>query len=354
MKTPGPDAYEILRRFAPGTPLRDAAELILRQGSGALIIIGSGPVIDAVCSGGFFLDGAQFSAPRMAELAKMDGGTVVDDDAKFIVRANVHFIPDPGISTQETGTRFRTAERLAVQTGRPILAVSEEGRRFAMVYHDGSKFELRAPTVLQAEANQTLNSLERLRRRLDEAELRLTHSEVDDIVTVRDVVKLIQRSALVVRLSADVERTVIELGGEGKLVAIQSADLAEGVEEMTQLVSDDYAKRRSRNRRPVLERLAGIPTEELYDAAGIASALGMDTLDTVVRSRGLRILAGVPRLPEAVKESLIDHFRDFHKLLHASVSDLDKVEGVGRARARQLRTYFDRLHEMGSGLEPTD
>lgn len=354
MASQRPNSLEILRRFAPGTPLRYAAELILRQRSGALIIIGSGPVIDSVCSGGFFLDNAVFSAQRMAELSKMDGGIVVDGDASFIVRANVHFIPDPSIETRETGTRFRTAERLAVQTGQPVLAVSEEGRRFAVVYHDGERYELRAPTALQAEANQTLNSLERLRRRLDDADTGLTRSEVDDVVTVRDVVKLIQRAALVDRLFADVERTVIELGGEGQLVAIQAADLVEGVGEAAQLVSEDYAKRRSRSRKPVFERLAGIATEDLYDASRIASALGMDALDATVRPRGMRALAGVPRLPENVKDALLSHFRDFQSMLHASVADLDKVEGVGRARAQQLRTYLDRVLELGSGIRPAE
>ena len=348
------DSLEVLRRFAPGTPLRDATDLILRQGSGALLVIGTGPGIESVCSGGFFLDNAAFSAQRMAELAKMDGGIVVDEDGAFIVRANVHFIPDPSIATQETGTRFRTAERMASQTGKPILAISEEGRRFAVVYYNGDRYQLRPPTALLAEANQTLNSLERLRRRLDEAEDALTRREVDAVVTVRDVVKLVQRAALVERLSGDIERTVVELGGEGQLVSIQAADLAEGVGDLAQLVSDDYSKRRSRGGKPVFERLAEIPTSELYHTTRVSSMLGMDALDATVRPRGLRALAGVPRLPEAVKDALLGHFRDFQRLLNSSVQDLDEVDGVGRARAQQLRTYLDRLSEVGSGIQPTD
>ncbi|MFQ5554484.1 MAG: DNA integrity scanning diadenylate cyclase DisA [Acidimicrobiia bacterium] len=354
MTSRGADPFEILRQFAPGTPLRHAVELVLRQGSGALIIVGSGPIVEQVCSGGFFLDNSAFSAQKMAELAKMDGGIVLDDDAGFILRANVQFIPDPTIVTQETGTRFRTAERLASQTSKPILAISEEGRRFAVVHRNGARHELRAPTALQADANQTLNALERLRRMLNEAEATLTQREVDDVVIVKDVVKLIQRAALVHRLFADVQRTIAELGGEGRLVAIQAADLIEGVDTTARLVDDDYAKRRTRRRRPVFERLASIPTGELYDTGRISGALGMDKLDAVVRPRGLRVLAGVPRLPETVKDALVAHFRDLQRLLHATVGDLDEVEGVGRARARQLRTYLDRLHEMGSGVDPSD
>ncbi|HEX9854469.1 MAG TPA: DNA integrity scanning diadenylate cyclase DisA [Acidimicrobiia bacterium] len=342
------DTLAVLRRFAPGTDLRDAVELILRQGTGGLILFGAGSSIDEVCSGGFFLQDVSFTAQRVAELAKMDGGIVVDEAATAIRRANVHFIPDPTLATKETGTRFRTAERLAAQTGAPVLAVSEEGTSLASVFLGGSRYELRRPTDLQAEANQMLNSLERLRRRLADAEDHLTRNEVDDLVTVRDVVLLLQRAALIRRLDERVERTVVELGGEGKLLSIQAADLVEGVGELATLVYADYSKRRGRPANPVLDRLGQFVTDDLYDMSAVVNALGLDPLDTSVRPRGWRALSRVPRLPETVKESLIGHFRDFQKLLHADVAQLDKVEGVGQARARQLRSYLDRLLEVGS------
>ena len=139
---------ETLSKFAPGTPLREAAELIFQQGTGALIVVGSGEQLTRLCSGGFELAGAQFTAQRIAELAKMDGGIVVDDVAGTIVRANVHFIPDPALPTDETGTRFRTADRLAQETGLPALAVSEEGRSVAVVFTGEDRFVLEAPTAL--------------------------------------------------------------------------------------------------------------------------------------------------------------------------------------------------------------
>lgn len=345
---PRPDQIEILRRLAPGTAIREAVDMILRQGTGALVILGNGPSVEAMCSGGFFLDDAEFTAQRLAELSKMDGGIVLDDDNQYIVRANVHFIPDPTLATSETGTRFRTAERLSQQTERPILAVSEEGRSIAIVYWRGTRRVLRPPPVLEAEANQRLISLERLRRRLQEAEDRLTRSEVDDIVTVRDVALLLLRAALVRRLYGDVERTVIELGGEGQLISLQAADLSEGVDDLAETVYQDYSKRRSRNGKSVFARLEDMPTEDLYVASRVAAALGMDALDAAVRPRGIRTLSRVPRLPDTVKDSLIGHFKDFQRMVHAPVSDLGKVEGVGAARAEQLRSYFDRLLEVGT------
>ncbi|MDP3984657.1 MAG: DNA integrity scanning diadenylate cyclase DisA, partial [Acidimicrobiia bacterium] len=156
---------EMLARVAPGTPLRKALERIIQQGSGALLVLGDSPAVSAISSGGFRLEGVIFSAPRLAELAKMDGGIVIDDDWDRIVAANVHFLPDPDIPTDETGSRHRTAERLAVQTGKQVVAISE-GRHLATLFHNGEKIELARPTVLAARANQDLQTLERLRRRL--------------------------------------------------------------------------------------------------------------------------------------------------------------------------------------------
>jgi diadenylate cyclase len=341
-------SLDILRRFAPGTALRDAVDLILRQGTGALMLFGSPTQVDGVCSGGFLLRDTPFTAQRVAELAKMDGGIVIGEDVATIDRANVHFVPDSSIATQETGTRFRTAERLALQTGCPVLSISEEGRSAAIVFNNSDRYELRSPTDLYAQANQTLNSIERLRRRLQEAEDRLTRLEIDDVVAVRDVVMLIQRAALVRRLFAQVERVVIELGGEAQLISIQATDLMEGVDDTAQLVYEDYVKPRRKTKLTVFDRLANVATDDLYEPRSVTAALKLSDLDDAARPRGLRALEGVPRLPESVKEALVAHFRDFQKLLVASVDELDLVEGVGTARAHQLRSYLDRVIQAGT------
>lgn len=347
MPSRAPDSHEVLRRFAPGTPLRVAVELIHSQGTGALILIGSGNALEELCSGGFYLDDASFTAQRVAELSKMDGGIVIDDERNLITRANVHFIPDPAIETNETGTRFRTAERLAVQTGTDVLAVSEEGWRRAIVYRNGQRYELSRPSDLLAEANNSLNSLERLRRRLQSAEDRLTRAEVDDVVVVRDVLTVLARATLVSRMYADIEQTLIALGGEAGLIKIQASDLAEGVPELAENVFADYRKRSGK--RSVFERLAGVATDELHDMTALAAALGFSDIEEGLEPRGLRALSRVPRLPDPVRQSLVGHFRGFQRMLHAAVGDFERAEGVGRARAQQLRRFFDRLIELGDG-----
>ncbi len=336
------DTLEILRSLAPGTPLRNAVEIILRQGSGALLVLGYGAEIEAICSGGFHLNGADFSAARLAELSKMDGAVILDEAAEIIYRANVHLLPDATIGTSETGTRHRTAERVAVQTGKPVVVVSE-GRGTVAVYTRAGKYELQSPTVLLAQANQNLLTLERFRRRLTDAENRLTQLEVDDIVTYRDVAQLMQRAALVRRIASDLEHYAVELGGEGNLTRIQLDDLLSGVNETAGQVYADY----SRVYPPVdlhpLDHLAQLVTAHLSDAARVAAQLDLGPLDAQARPRGYRILNRIPRLPEVVKISLVEHFGSLQRLLYASVSEFDQVEGVGRTRARQLRHYFDRL-----------
>lgn len=341
-------SLQVLRRFAPGTPLREAAELVLLQGTGALIVVGFSDSVEEVSSGGFRLRDAPFTAQRVAELAKMDGGIVVDDVAGEIVSANVHFIPDPSLKTVETGTRFRTAERVARQTGVPVLAVSEEGLSHAVVFTGTDRFVLENPTQLLAEANQRLQSLERLRRQLDDGVDRLTRDELDDVVVMRDVVKLIQRAALMLRLNEDIELLAVELGDEAQLLRIQAADLIEGVEALVELVNIDYQPRKPRRGSSVMAKLDEVATEDVYNTNRVGAAMGLSPMDQEVQSRGARALSGIPRLPDSVRDAIIRRFGNFQKLRQASAEDLAKVEGVGPTRARQIRTYLDRLDDVST------
>lgn len=308
---------DILRALAPGTPLRNAIELILRQETGALIVLGYGRDIEALCTGGFRLDGADFQPARLAELAKMDGAVITDEAAEVIYRANVHLIPDPSFETNETGTRHRTGERVAKETGRAVIVVSE-GRQTVTVYTSDASYSLRSPTTLLAQANQNLLTLERFRRRLTAEEQRLTQLEVDDIVVYRDVVQFLQRAALVRRIGEDLDHYAVELGGEGQLIKLQLVDLLSGTSESAELVYSDHVRTHPPDVTNPLNLMKTLSTEHLSDESRVAALLDFGPLEHPTRSRGYRILDRIPRL-------------------------LDEVEGVGRTRARQLRHYFDRL-----------
>ncbi len=333
-------SLELLRRFAPGTPLRTAAELIMAQGTGGLIVVGSGPRVDAVTTGGFVLDGARFTAQRLAELAKMDGGIVVDDRLGMIVAANVHFMPDPAIATAETGTRFRTAERIAVQTGVPVLAVSEEGHLRAVVFSEDTRFTLQSVTELLAEANQRLQSLERIRRQFDEALARLDRYESEDLVSERDVVAVLQRAAVIRAIARGLDAIAAETGDEAPLITLQAEALAEGVYHIADLVNADYQPRKPRKGTSVFRKLDLLDEDDLYKVDAIGDALGFTNLDQHVTPRGIRALADISRLPDSVRDAILRRFGTYDKLLSASTDQLAEVEGVGKARAKTIRSYL--------------
>lgn len=336
---------QTIQRLAPGTPIRKAFGRIIQEQNGALVVLGNGPEVLAICSGGFELSDAEFSAARLAELAKMDGAIVLDDSWSKIQQANVHLLPDPSIGTVETGARHRTAERVAVQTGKPVVAVSEDRRVATLFLHD-MRQELQDPTDLMASVNQSLSTLERVRRRLDEAEERFTPLEVSDMVTYRWVVVLVQRAELVRRIGDSIERDLIGLGGSGDLARLQLTDLMQGVVELRDLVVRDYVRPlRVGTAERRLKRLEAVPTSELHEPDAVAEALGFEHLDERAEPLGIRVLNQVPRLPEPIRDGIAKHFRSLQKMMSASATDLDSVAGVGKARAQELRRVFDRLQE---------
>lgn len=342
---------DLLARVAPGTPLRKAIERIIQQGSGALLVLGYDPAVEAISSGGFRLEVVTFSAPRLAELAKMDGGIVIDDEWNRILAANVHFLPDSDIPTEETGSRHRTAERLAVQTGKPVVAISE-GRHLATLFHDGHKIELGRPNVLAARANQDLQTLERVRRRLDAADERLTNLEVIGLVTYRAVVNVVQQGELVRRIGRQIEHQTVTLGGEARLIRVQLSELMRGVEHLLGATLADYSRRNPAQEAENLDALAQLDDQDLDDMGMVAKVVGFPDLDDSVQPIGLRVLSKVGRIPESVRDVILVHFPTFEAMLAATPGELERVEGIGGTRANLLRRHFDRLRAAAAAWEP--
>ncbi|MFL6075635.1 MAG: DNA integrity scanning diadenylate cyclase DisA [Mycobacteriales bacterium] len=338
-----------LALVAPGTDLRDGLERILRGNTGGLVVLGYDKEVEALCTGGFPLN-VEFTATRLRELAKMDGAIVLSSDGTRIVKAGVHLMPDPSIPTDESGTRHRTAERVATQTGHPVISVSQSMRLIAL-YVEG-RYVLENSAALLSRANQALATLERYKLRLDEVSGTLSALEIEDLVTLRDAMAVVQRLEMVRRISDEIEGYVIELGTDGRLLALQLDELMAGVDGERELIIRDYlppAGRKARTERDVLVELDALSATELLDLSLIARGFGYpssaDALDGTVSPRGFRLLAKVPRLPSMVTERLVDHFGGLQKLLAATVDDLQAVEGVGEARARSVREGLSRLAE---------
>jgi len=338
-----------LAAVAPGTPLRDGLERILRGNTGALIVCGHNKLVESLCTGGFALD-VDFSSTRLRELAKMDGAVVLSDDLQRILRAAVHLVPDPTIATEESGTRHRTAERVAKQTGFPVISVSQSMKIIAL-YVDAKRHVLDNGAAILSRANQALATLERYKLRLDEVAGALSALEVEDLVTVRDVLAVSQRIEMVRRIAREIEGYVIELGADGRLMNLQLEELMAGVEVDRELVVRDYvpAGRKARSAEEILDDLDGVSPEDMLDPTALARVIGFpsgaDALEAPLSPRGYRLLAKVPRLPRLVVDRLVDHFASLQKLLAAGVDDLQAVEGVGETRAKTVREGLSRLAE---------
>ncbi|MDX6204784.1 MAG: diadenylate cyclase [Frankiales bacterium] len=350
MATTDDQLRSTLAAVAPGTPLRDGLERILRGNTGGLIVLGYDRGVEALCTGGFRLD-VEFSPTRLRELAKMDGAIVVGDDLLRIVRAAVHLVPDPTIPTEESGTRHRTAERVARQTGYPVISVSQS-MRIIVLYVDGRRYVVDDSAAILSRANQALATLERYKLRLDEVAGTLSALEIEDLVTVRDAMAVTQRLEMVRRIAGEIEGYVVELGTDGRLLALQLDELMAGVEAERELVIRDYLPiggRRQRTTEDVLPDLDGLSATELLELPAIGKVVGFpssaDSLDAPVSPRGYRLLAKVPRLPRTVVDRLVEHFGSLQKLLAAGIDDLQAVEGVGETRARGVREGLSRLAE---------
>src|SRR5262245_25223435 len=339
----------ILALMAPGTSLRDGLERILRGRTGALIVLGYDRTVESLSTGGFPLD-VEFSSTRLRELCKMDGAVVLSSDGTRIVRAAVHLMPDPSIPTEESGTRHRTAERVSKQTGHPVISVSQSMRIIGL-YVNGQRHVLDDSAAILSRANQALATLERYKLRLDEVSGTLSALEIEDLVTARDAIAVVQRLEMVRRIADEIEGYVIELGTDGRLLALQLEELMAGVDSDRNLVMLAClpAARRVRTLDEAIEELDRLPPTELIDLTAVAKALGYpgttDALDAAVSPRGFRLLAKVPRLPGAVVERLVEHFGSLQRLLGATVEDLQAVDGVGDARARGVREGLSRLAE---------
>jgi diadenylate cyclase len=333
---------------APGSPLRDGLDRILQGNRGALIVVGDGPEVLAICSGGFLLD-AEFSPQRLSELAKMDGAIILAADASRIARANVHLVPNPNVPTSETGTRHRTAERVARSINVPVISVSEDMSVIA-VYHGTTKHPLELSARLLNRANQAIQTLERYKNRLDAVSGSLSALEVEDLVTVREVVTVLQRTEMVRRISEEIDGYILELGADGRLIRLQLEELMGGVEEDRRLVIKDYFHGdKEWHLSDAMEGLAALGTDDLLDLKAVTAVLRLAgdeaELDAGLQPKGYRLLAKIPRLPDVVIERIVSRFGNLPKILRATVDDLDAVEGVGEARARAIQEGLSRLAE---------
>lgn len=340
---------KVLRTVAPGTPLREGLENILRAKSGALIVIGDTPEVMEITEGGFVIN-ADLTPASLYELAKMDGAIILSKDAKKILAANTQLIPNQNIPSSETGIRHRTAERVAKQLDTLVIAISQ--RRGVITTYEGTlKYVLRDPAVVLTKANQAIQTLEKYRSVMDKVMMELSALEFEDTVTLFDVTRAIQRVEMVLRVVKEIERYTSELGVEGRLVTMQMEELVSSVEDEGLLVIQDYATNiGEKSPSDILGIIGSWPAEDILDLSLIARALGYPgsagILEQNVSPRGYRILEKIPRLPLPVIDNMVNTFGTLNKILVATIEELDDVEGIGEVRARSIKEGLNRYREQ--------
>jgi diadenylate cyclase len=334
-------------RIAPGTALRSAIDDIIRSREGALIVIGEPNELAFLFSGGIKLE-VPFTPQLLYELAKMDGAIIVNAGCTKLAYANVQLMPDPTIASNETGTRHRTAERVAKQTEALVISISQQ-RETVTVFVGQSRYQLEPIADVLAKTNQALATLETYRARLEQVLTRLTALEFQNAVMLDDVLVVLQRAELTTRMAEEVERACVELGEEGRLIRMQLEELVADVpDEKAALVYDYHAEGGAPRTQEGLEALAELPYNQLLEfelLAVLGYPASVNPLDHAVSPRGYRVLSHIPRLPDGVVKRVVASLDGLDGIVRASQRELEAVEGVGTVRAREIREGLRRLQE---------
>ncbi len=340
---------ELLRLVAPGTAFREGLENVLRAKTGALIVVGCSPEVMEIVDGGFSIN-CDFSPNYLYELAKMDGAIILSEDFKKIMYANTQLIPDSSIPSIETGIRHRTAERVAKQTGKLVVSISQR-RNIITLYRGNLRYALKDIGVILAKANQAIQTLEKYKAVLDQALTNLGASEFEELVTLHDVANVIQRVEMVLRIRAEIKKYINELGTEGRLISMQLDELVANIDHEAVLLLKDYCRDDSDEKiKEVRAGLKRLSSDELLEHHNIIRLLGYPYSNTILEEpispRGYRVLGKIPRLPSVITSNLVERFERLPHMMMATIEELDEVDGIGEVRARAIKEGLKRIQEQ--------
>lgn len=341
------DIIEVLKLISPGTPIRDGLNNILKAKTGGLIVIGDSKEVLDIVDGGFNID-EEYTPSRLYELAKMDGAIIISSDLKKILFANAQLIPSSLIETKETGTRHRTAERTAKQTKQLVISISQR-RSVITVYKGNYKYVMEDTSRVLEKANQALQTAEKYKKVYDREINTLNEYEFNDIVTLENVITVIQKAEMVMKMVEEVQRQIYELGEEGRLVEMQLEEMVGDLEKEELLIIKDYISKR-KNPEKILKEIIDLDLSNLLNSTTIAKILGyqnFEDFDEVgVYTKGYRLLNKVPKMPSNIVDNLIKSFKSFQHILIADIPTLDEVDGIGEIRARSIKQALQRMQEQ--------
>ncbi|MBO8178419.1 DNA integrity scanning diadenylate cyclase DisA [Aeribacillus pallidus] len=332
------DMSDVLQLVAPGTPLREGIDNVLRANTGGLIVLGYNEKVTSVVDGGFHIN-CPFSPNFLYELAKMDGAIILNETGDKILIANAQLVPDPSIPSTETGMRHRTADRVAKQTNALVIAISQR-RNVITLYQGNFRYALREIGVILTKANQAIQTLEKYKVVLDQSISNLSVLEFEELVTYSDLLQVLHRFEMVLRIKNELNCYLNELGTEGRLIRLQMNELLVDLEEEAMHVIRDYAFDRNVQSYKLLTRFQELAKSEMIDDHVLLKLLGYQgyvPLDQSIAPRGYRLLNKIPRLPTIIIENLVTKLKSLPNILQATVEELDDVEGIGEVRARKIK-----------------
>lgn len=349
IRLPDEQIYQILKMVAPGMPLREGLENVLRAKTGALIVIGENQEVREIVDGGFRLD-TEFTPANLYELAKMDGAIMLSNDVKRILYVNAMLLPDPSIYSNETGIRHRTAERVARSTGLLTISISQR-RNIITLYKGDIRYPLKDIGVILNKANQAIQTLDKYQAVFHQAVSSLGVLEFEELVNLSDVATVLQRFEMLMRVVKEITKYIVELGTEGRLIEMQLEELIASTDQEGYLVIKDYLRAgEDRSQDTVLAGMMAMSSDELLDLTNFSRLLGhgssVSSLEQPVLSRGHRILSKIPRLPLPVIDNVVKVFGTLQNILTASIGELDDVEGIGEVRARSIKEGLRRLQQQ--------
>mgnify|MGYP001178332433 CR=1 FL=1 len=337
-----------LQMLAPGTDFRQGIENVIQAKTGALIVVGDSPEVMGIASGGFHID-CEFTPARLYELAKMDGAINTNHDASRILRVNAQLDPNPNLPSKETGIRHRTAERVAMQTGELVVAISQR-RQVVTLFQENSSFILRDIATILVQANQALQTLEKYRNVLSRDLQHLGGLEFEELVTTGEVCSVLHRCIKVLNIAAEIENYISELGREGRLVKMQLEEMVANVQEEATLIIKDYCNTKEKTPAEILSGVRRAYEDDISDSLFLMKSLGLGTtsahLEQQAAPHGYRMLNKIPRIPPAIIENLVERFKVLSRILRATIEELDEVEGIGEVRARSIKNGLMRMREQ--------
>ncbi|MEL3974651.1 DNA integrity scanning diadenylate cyclase DisA [Rossellomorea oryzaecorticis] len=338
---------DILQFVAPGAPIREGIDNVLRAKTGGLIVVGYNDKVRSVVDGGFHIN-CSFSPSYLYELAKMDGAIILNEAGTKILYANAQLAPDVYVPSTETGMRHRTAERVARQTNALVIAISQR-RNVITLYQGNFRYALKDISVILTKANQAIQTLEKYKVVLDQSISNLSVLEFEELVTHSDLLQVLHRFEMVLRIKNELLTYLSELGTEGRLIRLQMNELLADIEEEAMLIIRDYAQNRDIKPFEVLYKFQELVHSEVLDDNVLLKLLGYHGYvhhDDAIFPRGYRVLNKIPRLPVVIIENLVTEFETLPKVCSASVSELDEVEGIGEVRARKIKEGLKLIKEQ--------